>query len=761
MDNNNNKPSSNPSTQPSSSLSDNPSISDNPTSSPVGVPPSPQTQAPRPPQPLTNPSSSSQPQSPKVPSPSTSSPYSPPKPSVESAILPPLGKKTIDQSVPTPPSTTKPSSPPQPTTSNATSTHNSLPITNQSNSQAPTPPVNQTSSTQSSTSPSSTFSSAINNQSTPSSVSSNPSSPPTPSSSNSNSLSSMPPVSTPSPRQSTPSMQGVVSEAPKTTSDYPPVPQTTSTPQNDPQSPSAFHVPSSSATPLSPSSTFSSVSNNKSPLSSDSSTPTSSPSPSNANSQPPMPPAIPPSATNLPTSSSSPSTSVITSSNSSSGKGKLIGFLIFLLIVVLGGAGAAYWFLFRPSTGPQTDTGPTTITYWGLWEPEEVMKPIIEEYQQQNPNIKINYENSSPTEYAQRLRNALASNTPPDIFRMHNTWPYMFPNLLSTVPEDIYTQEEYSQTFYPVASKNLTVDGKLVGIPLMYDGLALFYNVELFNRAGIENPPTDWEQFMAVARKITAPQTGNLEISGAAMGVANNIAHWPDILSLLLLQNDANPGDLLAANGQLNSNATDALTFYSLFSYRHKTWDATWPQDNQQFALGKVGMFFGPSWEVFNIKNIANRNNVDIDFRVIPVPQLLPDTNVTFASYWVEGVSAKSTNQSESWKFLKYLSSKEVMQKMYQEQSKIREFGEIPSRKDMADQFMDDPYIGAYLKQAPAAKSFPLVSSTTDKDGINDQINKAYEQAVTVASKGTSASSALQPTSNAVIDVLRTYGLAQ
>jgi len=417
--------------------------------------------------------------------------------------------------------------------------------------------------------------------------------------------------------------------------------------------------------------------------------------------------------------------------------------------------------MFRPQAGVPEQTGPTTITYWGLWEPEEVMNPIIEEYQQLNPNVKINYENSSPTEYAQRLRNALASNTPPDIFRMHNTWPYMFPNLLSSIPEDIYTPEEYSQTFYPIASKNLTLDGKLVGIPLMYDGLALFYNVELFNRAGIENPPTDWEQFMAIARKITAPETGNLEISGAAMGSANNITHWPDIVSLLLLQNDANPGNLLSSNGQLNSNATDALTFYSLFSYRYKTWDATWPQDNQQFALGKVGMFFGPSWEVFNIKNIAKRNNVDIDFRVIPVPQLLPDTNVTFASFWVEGVSAKSNNQTESWKFLKYLSSKEVMQKMYQEQSKVREFGEIPSRKDMAEQFMDDPYMGAYLKQAPAAKSFPLVSSTTDKDGINDQINKAYEQAVTVASKGTSASSALQPTSKAVIDILRTYGLAQ
>lgn len=388
------------------------------------------------------------------------------------------------------------------------------------------------------------------------------------------------------------------------------------------------------------------------------------------------------------------------------------------------------------------------------------MQPIIAQYQQQNPGVTINYQNSSPTEYAQRLRNALASDTPPDIFRMHNTWVYMFPSLLSTVPSDVYTAEEYNQTFYPVAAKNLTVNSNLVGIPLMYDGLALYYNVDLFNRAGIENPPTDWEQFVTIARQITAPQTGALEVSGAAMGTAKNISHWPDILSLLLLQNDANPGNLNGENGQLNSNATDALTFYSLFSYKYHTWDAAWPQDSQQFALGKVGMFFGPSWEVFNIKNLSQKNKIDLNFRIIPVPQL-PETNVTFASYWAEGVAAKSKNQQQAWKFLKYLSSKEVMLQLYQQESKIREFGEIPSRRDLADQFIDHPYIGAYLKQAQAAKSFPLVSSTTDMGGINDQVNKSYEQAVNVASGGTSAAVALKPTSTSIIEVLRTYGLAQ
>ena len=81
---------------------------------------------------------------------------------------------------------------------------------------------------------------------------------------------------------------------------------------------------------------------------------------------------------------------------------------------------------------------PVTITYWGLWEPESVMRPIIADFEAANPTIKINYIFQSQREYRERLQNALAAKKGPDVFRIHNTWVPMFRSDLAPIPAEVY-----------------------------------------------------------------------------------------------------------------------------------------------------------------------------------------------------------------------------------------------------------------------------------------------------------------------------------
>lgn len=434
-----------------------------------------------------------------------------------------------------------------------------------------------------------------------------------------------------------------------------------------------------------------------------------------------------------------------------------IAIVVVVLLLLGGGGYFAYRYLSNSGLvggiGNPVSNEEINLTYWGLWEPESVMQPFIDEYEAAHPNVTITYQNSSPIEYSQRLRSALEKDEGgPDIFRIHNTWTYMLNENLSSIPPNIYTNQEYQQTFYKIAYQNFLRGNDLVAIPLMYDGLALYYNVDLFNKAGVQ-PPTDWATFQSAARAIKAPQSGPIDIAGAAIGSTGGIENWGDIVGLLMYQNQANPIN------PTERVAHDALTFYGLFSYRYNVWNKTWPSATEQFALGKVGMMFGPSYRVFEIKKIAQENDVDIDFRIIPVPQL-PETNVTWASFWGEAVWNKSPNKEEAWKFIKFLSEKDTMQRMFAEQSKVREFGEPPSRRDLATEYLDHPYVGPYLSQAEAAASFPLTMGTTDVDGINDRIIKAYEPAVEAISNGTAPAGPLNGAKNNVNTVLKSYGLA-
>ena len=404
--------------------------------------------------------------------------------------------------------------------------------------------------------------------------------------------------------------------------------------------------------------------------------------------------------------------------------------------------------------GKPSKTQPVTLTYWGLWEPESVMKPIIEEYQQLHPNVTIKYQQSSPIEYGPRLRNALANGqNPPDIFRIHNTWTYMLGQYLEPMPESVYSESEYNQTFYSVAGRSLKYYDKIIAVPLMYEGLAMYYNVDLLNQAGIQ-PPQTWTEVQQAAQRLTVRQGNRIQIAGAALGGVDNIDHWSDIVTLMIYQAGGKPYD-----PNDSDKVGKPLTFYGLFGAQYRVWDETLPQATTYFALGKTGLYFGPSWDYFVIKQIAQDNGVELNFRIRPMPQLTAQTQVGWASFWAEAVSnrAAKPNREEAWKFIKYLSQKETMQKLYAQQTKIRDFGEIPARKDLADEYLDHPWIGPYLKQAENSVTFPTASATRDKEGINDRMIQAYEPVVKQVIRGEAPN--LQQLDKAVKDVLKDYGL--
>jgi multiple sugar transport system substrate-binding protein len=394
---------------------------------------------------------------------------------------------------------------------------------------------------------------------------------------------------------------------------------------------------------------------------------------------------------------------------------------------------------------------PITITYWGLWEPTAVMDQVFADFQSQNPNITVEYQQQSHRDYRERLQNALASKQGPDLFRFHNTWLPMLGQYVSSVPGSVYSQADYTQTFYPVAEETLTFQGNLAGVPLMIEGLGLFYNQDILQAAGL-TPPTTWEELRTVASRLTLAQGNQILRGGVALGTTSNVEHWPDIVGLMLLQNSADPAK---PNNQLGQ---DAVTFYTLFSRTDKVWDDSLPSSTFAFATEKVAMMIAPSWRAHDVSDI----NPDLNFAIVPAPKL-PETDIAWASFWAEGVSKGSSRakQEAAWSLIKFLSSKETLRRFYSAASDNpgRLFGEPFSRIDMADQLTTDPLVGAYITQAPLAKSWYLASYTHD-NGLNDQIIKYYEDAINAINQGETADDVLTTVEQGVAQVLSQYGLA-
>ena len=403
------------------------------------------------------------------------------------------------------------------------------------------------------------------------------------------------------------------------------------------------------------------------------------------------------------------------------------------------------------STTTESTTQISTVTYWGLWEDSQILKQVIADFESKNPSIKIDYRKQSHQDYRERLQQAIDSGNGPDIFRYHVSWVPMLSTSLAAMPSSVMSLTEYKQIFYPAASTNLQVGGQIVGIPMMYDGLALFYNKEMLKTANLD-VPTTWAELRTAANKLTVPsnlnerRSDNITRAGLAIGNAGNVDNFSDILALLIIQNGGNPAN---ANSQY---VKDAITFYTNFVKQDKVWSDRLANSTTAFARGDVAMILAPSWRVHEVKNL----NPNLDFAVARVPQLDSENPASWATFWAEGVSAKSKNKDAAWAFLKYLSTPEVLRKFYNDASQYRAFGEVYSRTDMASELQSSELVGAYLADAPIAKSW-YMSSFTHDNGLNDQIIKYYEDAINAVLSSTSVEKALETAATGVTSVISKY----
>lgn len=376
-------------------------------------------------------------------------------------------------------------------------------------------------------------------------------------------------------------------------------------------------------------------------------------------------------------------------------KTKIFVLFCAMALILLGGQGC------RQSTSQEAASrvAPVTLRYWRVFDSEDDFAEIIEAYNAKHPHIDIEYREFSIDEYEDELIDALAEDRGPDIFTIQNTQMREYKNKLLALPpsvvmpftqvqgglsqEVIVTLQELPSitlrqlrdnfvdtVFDDVVLTDITPQGefqRIYGLPLSVDTLAMFYNRDLLNNAGIAQPAANWEDVQDHVRKITqVDRQNNVVLSGAALGTSRNIPQSSDILSLIMMQNGAvmqdEFGDIRFAQIPEDLRERDiapgleALIFYTDFASPTKvvyTWNAQLPNALDEFIAGNVAYYFGYSYDVDQIKQRAPRLN----FSTAKMPQIVGNPAVNYAEYWVEVVSNKTEHSDEAWDFLQFVAS--------------------------------------------------------------------------------------------------------
>lgn len=356
-----------------------------------------------------------------------------------------------------------------------------------------------------------------------------------------------------------------------------------------------------------------------------------------------------------------------------------------------------------------------TLQFWGTYDNATYFDDAIRNYRKDHPNIDIIYKEVPYNDYEKSLVSAFAAQTGPDIFLIHNTWLPKhidkiapLPAKLSDSKEPLFLFKDFQDKFVDVTVADLTRGDTIYALPLYVDTLALYYNKDTFNTAGVAQPPKTWEEFLGLIPRFTVKDDrNNILSSAAALGTSQNVNRSTDILSLLMLQSG------VRMNDQYNQSATfsrsveslnvgeRAVEFYTDFSNESKPGSYTW-NDRQEysidaFANGHVAMMLNYSHHILTLRAKSPRLN----FGVAPVPQPEKSTVVVnFANYWAPTVAKQSKYSEEAWKFLVYLTTTDAAIP-YLEAS-VR-----PSaRRDYIEQQKTDKDLGVFAIQALSARSW-------------------------------------------------------
>ena len=392
----------------------------------------------------------------------------------------------------------------------------------------------------------------------------------------------------------------------------------------------------------------------------------------------------------------------------------LITFGLFLFVVVLMIVSTRFG---QDAFSPPRGDG--EIIWWIVKEDAESLRPLLNKFEDQNPNIKVVLKPQSETDYVERLRTVLAGNDPPEIFEIHKSWLPMFKqNSLQTMPNSVGSLDEFKNDLYPVMVLDLVNNNGLMAMPLYYDALAFYVNQDIFTRAAL-TPPETWMELRSVADRLTQRGANNLVTqSGVAIGHYQNVDYWQDIVALLMYQNGVN---VAKPDGP---RASGVYSFYKDFG-SSKIWDTRLPSSTDFFAQGNVAMYFGPTNEISNIL----QQNPNFRFRTELLPQIPKgdpdDPDFSYTNYFVHSVSADSGDKDMAWKLLKFLVEEEQLKELNSLREARGLYPRIYPRPSMASLQSSDPLLGSVVALAFQARGWYLnddqilgETSLTDRVGV-------------------------------------------
>jgi multiple sugar transport system substrate-binding protein len=309
-----------------------------------------------------------------------------------------------------------------------------------------------------------------------------------------------------------------------------------------------------------------------------------------------------------------------------------------------------------------------------VWSIDGVDRPGIadtysKEFDEANEDIIVEYRGIQFDDLVNETLRAFATGNAPDIVSFDNPDFALFSSrgAMLDITERAANSEIISQAEYFEGPLNsVSWDGKLFGVPKYTDTIGIFYNKDLFAKAGLTEPPTTWAEVAEYAEKLTDPAAGVYGITFSARAGEEGTFQF-----LPVIQMSGGNADKVNTEG-----AAQVLDIWkglidSGFASRDVLtlgqWDST-----GVFNSGNAAMAISGPWEIDRMVEDAK---FDWGVALLPTIEEGGERSSALGGFnW--GIMANTQHPDEAFRLLEYFVS--------QENRIFEEFGNLPARGDIA-----------------------------------------------------------------------------
>jgi multiple sugar transport system substrate-binding protein len=311
-----------------------------------------------------------------------------------------------------------------------------------------------------------------------------------------------------------------------------------------------------------------------------------------------------------------------------------------------------------------------TITWWDTMTTDgsvNAINKIIAEYETAHPNVDIQRTYVSYSDIKTKLLLGSIGNQGPDILWIDSADHQTFAaaGVLADVTEEVeawgqadqYIEGPWSSTVY---------DGRNYGVPVGSNNLALYYNKDYFEQAGLK-PPTNWEELQSTAKELTQG-----DVFGFAVSAVKTEEGTFQFLPFMLQAG----ADIIDFDSPGTLKALTMMTDMVNAGYMSRDVVAQKQADTAtQFAAGKLAMMVNGTWQIPFLKE-----NSKVNWGIVELPADEQSVTVLGGENWA--ISEASKHKEIAFDVIQFANEPDRLKELLQTN------GRLPSRGDL----LKDPF---------------------------------------------------------------------